>query len=183
MGKLAKVERSTATLFGGPTIEHYHQMVAVVVAETFEQARAAAGQVQIDYETAEGAFDLEAGLKGAADPKRSRMALPIRRSAISTAVGCRSGKARRHLHDARPLSRDDGAACFHRGMGWGRADRVDIAPDGGMIEGRPGRDIGDSPPRMFASARRLSMAVSAPSFFCALTCWRPPWPRARRAAR
>jgi CO/xanthine dehydrogenase Mo-binding subunit len=29
-------------LLGGPEIEHYHQAVALVVAETFEQARAAA---------------------------------------------------------------------------------------------------------------------------------------------
>ena len=32
----------TAWLLGGPEIQHYHQAIAVVVAETFEQARAAA---------------------------------------------------------------------------------------------------------------------------------------------
>src|SRR6266699_1668003 len=41
-GKLGKGSMNTAKLLGGPDIEHYHQAVAVVVAETFEQARAAA---------------------------------------------------------------------------------------------------------------------------------------------
>jgi xanthine dehydrogenase YagR molybdenum-binding subunit len=41
-GTLGKAKLNTAKLLGGPRIEHYHQAVAVVVAETFEQARAAA---------------------------------------------------------------------------------------------------------------------------------------------
>ncbi|MDB5727731.1 MAG: aldehyde oxidase and xanthine dehydrogenase molybdopterin binding protein, partial [Noviherbaspirillum sp.] len=38
-GKLAKGDFNTARLLGGPEIQHYHQAIAVVVAETFEQAR------------------------------------------------------------------------------------------------------------------------------------------------
>ena len=41
-GKLGKGNLNTAKLLGGPEIEHYHQAIALVVAETFEQARAAA---------------------------------------------------------------------------------------------------------------------------------------------
>ncbi|GHL36055.1 hypothetical protein ECZU27_12210 [Escherichia coli] len=41
-GALGKGDKNTAGLLGGPTIEHYHQAIALVVAETFEQARAAA---------------------------------------------------------------------------------------------------------------------------------------------
>ena len=41
-GKLDKSKLNTAKLLGGPEIQHYHQAIAVVVAETFEQARAAA---------------------------------------------------------------------------------------------------------------------------------------------
>lgn len=48
-GPLGKGDKNAATLLGGPDIEHYHQAVAVVVAETFEQARAAAALVQVDY--------------------------------------------------------------------------------------------------------------------------------------
>jgi len=41
-GKLGKAKRNPAKLLGGPEIDHYHQAVALVVAGTFEQARAAA---------------------------------------------------------------------------------------------------------------------------------------------
>ena len=41
-GKLGKGNFNTAKLLGGPEIDHYHQAIAVVVADTFEQARAAA---------------------------------------------------------------------------------------------------------------------------------------------
>jgi xanthine dehydrogenase YagR molybdenum-binding subunit len=59
-GKLKKAKRNTADLLGGPKIEHYHQAIALVVAETFEQARAAAQLVQVDYVSADGTFDLAA---------------------------------------------------------------------------------------------------------------------------
>jgi xanthine dehydrogenase YagR molybdenum-binding subunit len=59
-GKLGKGSKNTATLLGGPQVEHYHQALAVVVAETFEQARAAAALVDIRYEAAGGRFDLAA---------------------------------------------------------------------------------------------------------------------------
>jgi xanthine dehydrogenase YagR molybdenum-binding subunit len=59
-GKLSKGKLNVATLLGGPEIEHYHQAIAVVVAETFEQARAAAQLVHVDYASSTGAFDLAA---------------------------------------------------------------------------------------------------------------------------
>ena len=59
-GKLGKGEYNVAHLLGGPDIQHYHQAVALVVAETFEQARAAAARVHIAYAPAKGAFDLAA---------------------------------------------------------------------------------------------------------------------------
>jgi xanthine dehydrogenase YagR molybdenum-binding subunit len=66
-GKLGKGDRNFATLLGGPDIEHYHQAIAVVVAETFEQATAAAQLVRVDYVRATGAFDLAAA-KDSAKP-------------------------------------------------------------------------------------------------------------------
>ncbi|MFY9954370.1 MAG: xanthine dehydrogenase family protein molybdopterin-binding subunit, partial [Bradyrhizobium sp.] len=45
-GKLGKGKFNTAKLLGGPEVDHYHQAIAVVVAETFEQARAAAALVR-----------------------------------------------------------------------------------------------------------------------------------------
>ncbi|WP_295851571.1 aldehyde oxidoreductase molybdenum-binding subunit PaoC [uncultured Xylophilus sp.] len=67
-GKLGKGSKNTARLLGGPGIEHYHQAVALVVAETFEQARAAAALVKVNYVAAKGAYDLEAGKAGATIP-------------------------------------------------------------------------------------------------------------------
>lgn len=49
---------NTAHLFGGGEVEHYHQAIAVVVAQTFEQARAAAALIRTSYARSEGRFDL-----------------------------------------------------------------------------------------------------------------------------
>lgn len=54
-----------APLFGGRDIAHYHQAIAVVVAETFEQARAAASLIRTQYDAAGGVHDL-ARVKSAA---------------------------------------------------------------------------------------------------------------------
>jgi hypothetical protein len=64
-GKLGKGKFNTAKLLGGPEVDHYHQAIAVVVAETFEQARAAAALVGIKYSRKEGSFDLVEALKEA----------------------------------------------------------------------------------------------------------------------
>ena len=68
-GKLDKADKNAADLLGGPEIEHYHQAIAIVVAGTFEQARAAASLIKVDYAAASGAFDLAAGKSAAPKPK------------------------------------------------------------------------------------------------------------------
>lgn len=65
VGKLGKGKFNTVKLLAGPDVDHYHQAVAIVVAETFEQARAAAGLVRVDYARDKGRFDLDAALKTA----------------------------------------------------------------------------------------------------------------------
>ncbi|MBS7781233.1 aldehyde oxidoreductase molybdenum-binding subunit PaoC [Acidovorax sp. CCYZU-2555] len=57
-GKLGKAKNNTAPLLGGPEIAHYHQALALVVANTFEEARAAAQLVRITYAAADGQYDL-----------------------------------------------------------------------------------------------------------------------------
>lgn len=57
-GKLQKGKLNTAKLLGGPEIQHYHQAIAVVVAETFEQARAAGQLIKVDYGRHVGEYDL-----------------------------------------------------------------------------------------------------------------------------
>jgi xanthine dehydrogenase YagR molybdenum-binding subunit len=69
-GTLGKGTFNTARLLGGPEIEHYHQAIAVIVAETFEQARAASHLVRVEYARAPGVFDLAAG-KETAKPAES----------------------------------------------------------------------------------------------------------------
>ena len=78
-GRLGKGKFNTAKLFGGPEIQHYHQAVALVVAETFEQARAAAQLVQVEYVTNRGTFSLADAKAGAKKPTTGK--------APDTAVG------------------------------------------------------------------------------------------------
>ena len=42
----------------GSQIDHYHQAIAIVVAETFEQARAAASLLKVKYTRSKGSYDL-----------------------------------------------------------------------------------------------------------------------------
>ncbi|ATE65416.1 aldehyde oxidoreductase molybdenum-binding subunit PaoC [Rhizorhabdus dicambivorans] len=57
-GPLKKSESHVAALLGGPTIQHHDQAIALVVAESFEQARDAARLVRVDYAAEKGRFDL-----------------------------------------------------------------------------------------------------------------------------
>ena len=68
-GKLGKGKFNTAKLLGGPAIDHYHQAIALVVANTFEQARAAAQLIAVKYDKAGGAFDLAAAKSSGAAAK------------------------------------------------------------------------------------------------------------------
>ncbi|MDA8452669.1 xanthine dehydrogenase family protein molybdopterin-binding subunit [Acidovorax sp. NCPPB 3859] len=80
-GKLGQGRMNTAPLLAGPQVDHYHQAVALVVAETFEQARAAAQLVRVDYDRQPGNYDLAASKGSATRPK------DINGDAPDTAVG------------------------------------------------------------------------------------------------
>jgi xanthine dehydrogenase YagR molybdenum-binding subunit len=75
-GKLGKGKFNTAKLLGGPDIQHYHQAIAIVVAESFEQARAAAQLVHVKYVKEKGAFDLASAKDSAKMPKREQEEKP-----------------------------------------------------------------------------------------------------------
>ncbi len=68
-GKLGKAKNHTARMLAGPEVQHYDQAVAVVVAETFEQARAATKLLRVNYARASGKFDLAAAQGSATKPK------------------------------------------------------------------------------------------------------------------
>ena len=57
-GPLARGDFYVSRVLAGPLVEHYHQAVAIVVAETFEQARAAASLIAVEYAPEPGAFSL-----------------------------------------------------------------------------------------------------------------------------
>jgi len=59
-GRLGVGEFYVAPALAGPDIVHYHQAVAIVVAGTLEQARAAASLVKVHCVTTAGDFDLAA---------------------------------------------------------------------------------------------------------------------------
>lgn len=71
VGEREKGKYNTATVFGGDKIQHYHQAVAVVVARSFEEARAAGALVKVQYSPEDGAYDLEEAMDGAVKPDDS----------------------------------------------------------------------------------------------------------------
>ncbi|HSV80728.1 MAG TPA: aldehyde oxidoreductase molybdenum-binding subunit PaoC [Ramlibacter sp.] len=75
-GELGKGQFNTAKLLAGPQVDHYHQAVALVVAETFEQARAAAQLVRIEYDRTPGNYDLAKSRTAAFKPERITAGAP-----------------------------------------------------------------------------------------------------------
>ena len=69
---LEKGMNNVARLFGGDEVQHYHQAIAVVVADTFEEARAATALIEVEYEEGEPAnLDLDeafARVEGSGEP-------------------------------------------------------------------------------------------------------------------
>ncbi|WPB74661.1 xanthine dehydrogenase family protein molybdopterin-binding subunit [Archangium violaceum] len=78
---LSPYARARPTL-SGPDIPHYGEPVALVVAETFEQARAAAKLVEVDYALEPGHYDFTSRQEQAYAPKDVRGLWPT-----DTAVG------------------------------------------------------------------------------------------------
>ncbi|HXH15743.1 MAG TPA: aldehyde oxidoreductase molybdenum-binding subunit PaoC [Sphingomonas sp.] len=68
-GTVAKAKAHTARMLAGPEVQHYDQAVAIVVAETFEQARAGAKLLRVNYARTKGNFDLAASKSTAVKPK------------------------------------------------------------------------------------------------------------------
>ena len=63
MDQLPTSNWNTAPLFGGAKVTHYHQAIAIVVAKTFEQARAAAHLVKVNYSPEDVVYDLSVALE------------------------------------------------------------------------------------------------------------------------
>jgi len=72
--------REAHPVLTGPEVAHYGQPVAFVVAETFEQARAAAYLVRVNYDRAQGNYVLRSNINQARPPQ-------VAGSAADSAVG------------------------------------------------------------------------------------------------
>ncbi len=68
-GKVGKAKAITARLLAGPEVDHFDQAVAIVVAASFEQARAATHLIRVEYQRADGKFDLAREKEAAVKPK------------------------------------------------------------------------------------------------------------------
>jgi len=84
-GKLGVGAFYVARALAGPGVDHYHQAVVIVVAETFEQARAAAALVRVRYARAQGSFDLAEAKKDGAKQQSQQPLQP--NPALNTNVG------------------------------------------------------------------------------------------------
>jgi xanthine dehydrogenase YagR molybdenum-binding subunit len=71
-------------LLQSPTIEFYGQHIALVIAETFEQARAASRLIKVSYEEAKGKIDFEK-LKNEAVPSKEKDKADLKRGDIDNA--------------------------------------------------------------------------------------------------
>jgi xanthine dehydrogenase YagR molybdenum-binding subunit len=84
-GKLGVGAFYVARALAGPSVDHYHQAVAIVVAETFEQARAASALVRVRYARTKGSFDLAEERKNGAKQQSQQPLQP--NPALNTDVG------------------------------------------------------------------------------------------------
>jgi xanthine dehydrogenase YagR molybdenum-binding subunit len=84
-GKLGTGAFYVARALAGPSVDHYHQAVAIVVAETFEQARAASALVRVRYARTKGSFDLAEAKKNGSKQQSQQPLQP--NPALNTDVG------------------------------------------------------------------------------------------------
>ena len=125
-------DATRAELLGGPEIEHYHQAIALVVAETFEQARAAAQLIRVDYERDRAARSISPPRSSPRSPQAGEGSGAPDWIAVGDFEGAFAAapvKLDADLHHARPEPRDDGAACVDRGLARRQAHGVDLQPD------------------------------------------------------
>jgi xanthine dehydrogenase YagR molybdenum-binding subunit len=131
-GKLGKGSFNTAKLLGGPDIQHYHQAVAIVVAETFEQARAAAALMRVEYTQSPGTYDLAQAKDGAGLARPSKVGGPAQ-TTVGDFVGAFENAPVKL--DATYTTPDQAHAMMepHASIAWWQGDAVSIWTSNQMI--------------------------------------------------
>ena len=155
----------------------------VVVAETFEQARAAAQLVRVDYVV--GAGRVRSRRVVGCGEARRRDGWPCRYGGrrFRCRLCCCAGPARCALQHARRSPRDDGAARLDRSMAGRQAHAVDLQPDDRLEHRRHRQDARHTQGERTRRFRRSSVAASAASCSRAPTLCSPPLARAPPGGR
>lgn len=153
-GSSGKGEFYVQRFLAGPWVDNYHQAVAVVVATTFERARAAAQLVQVRYVEEKGSFDLAAQQASAPVAPKAQFGGPPETSVgdFDQAFAAAPFKLDETLYDAPPRPCHDGAACDHRIVGRRPTDLPHLHPTDELGPARPSRHArdpkGQHPPRL-----------------------------------
>ena len=116
-------------------VRYFGFPVAFVVADTFEQATAAAALVRVRYAPLPGDYDLHAGWAARREPgpDQRRRAGRQRHRRFRSRLRQRAGEDRRGLYHALSEPGPDGAACDDGGVGGPEVDR----PYGGAADDEP----------------------------------------------
>jgi xanthine dehydrogenase YagR molybdenum-binding subunit len=162
-------------------VVHYHQAIAVVVADSFEQARAAAALIRTDYARSPGQFDLAAAADAAPLVPGGNGQPAIHRvgnfdSAFAAAPV---------TIDRRYTTPDESHAMMepHATIAAWEGEKLTVWTSNQMIawgKGSLAKTLGIKPENVRLD-RPLSVAVSEGSCLSArMWCWRPWRPRRRK---
>ena len=111
-----------APITGVCKVDYWGQPIALVVAETFEQARDAAKHLAIEYASEEAVFDPQ-------DVEPEPDDDPTRQGDLPAAMSDAGPFGRCRLYHRRPCQCGDGTPCGHRRVGRRHADHPCIVAD------------------------------------------------------
>ena len=151
------------------------EAVAVVLAETQEQADHAAGLVSVTYAAEPAVTDFAAARTKARDPGQV-IGRAVRRRDRRRREGAGRGPASRRpdLHDAVPEPQRDRAACRDRRLGGRQAHRARRHADDHQHRGLARQGVRPEGRPRCACCRRSSAAASAARGCGATRSWPPP---------
>ena len=110
-------ENKAAPQFTDKKIHHFAQPVAFIVAETYEQARAASMLIDVKYNDDKGNFELKHSLDSAKKPKEMQSPPDSELGHFDKAFDAAAVKNRCDLYNSVAKSRDDGTTCDYGGVG------------------------------------------------------------------
>ena len=161
-GKVGKAKAITAKLMGGPKIDHYHQAIAIVVAESFEEARAASHLIRVRYDVEPGQYDLAAARDAAPIPTKSKGEAPATKVGDFEGAFASAAVSIDRTYTTPDQSHSGDGAVRDRGrLGRRPPHPLDVEPDDQLGAARPVRDLrlveGQLPRGVVVRRRRLRL--------------------------